>query len=225
MSRRLAASLMTLVLVVAMLGLGTWQMQRRAWKTGVLAAIDAAESRPGVALTPDAAEFTKIAVEGSLRPNPRALYGSRVETLGGRNEMGGGLIMVLERDGAPPVLVDRGWVPAAMLDRLPAPSGSIRVEGYVRRKEAPGWFTPAPDLAARRFYNMDPASMAGALGAAGAPVFVLVALGAPPAEGLPLPATRLPRPPNDHLSYAITWYALACVLLVIFLLWLRKTRA
>ena len=67
--------------------------------------------------------------------------------------------------------------------------------------------------------------MARALGASGAPGYVLVQLGTPPAEGIPLPATGLPRPPNDHLSYAITWYALAAVLMVIFLLWIRKVPA
>jgi surfeit locus 1 family protein len=32
----------------------------------------------------------------------------------------------------------------------------------------------------------------------------------------------LPRPPNNHLLYAITWYGLAVALLVIFYLYARK---
>ncbi|HEX3350753.1 MAG TPA: SURF1 family cytochrome oxidase biogenesis protein, partial [Acetobacteraceae bacterium] len=47
------------------------------------------------------------------------------------------------------------------------------------------------------------------------------ALGPPP-EDYPDPAQSLPRPPNDHLSYALTWYGLAATLLVVFLLYARK---
>ena len=43
------------------------------------------------------------------------------------------------------------------------------------------------------------------------------------ATGLPLTRT-LPRPPNNHLPYAITWYGLAIALLVIFALYARKVR-
>jgi surfeit locus 1 family protein len=32
----------------------------------------------------------------------------------------------------------------------------------------------------------------------------------------------LPRPPNDHLSYAITWFGLAAVLLVVFVVYATK---
>jgi surfeit locus 1 family protein len=47
-------------------------------------------------------------------------------------------------------------------------------------------------------------------------------LGSQPPEHYPDPARHLPRPPNNHLSYAITWYGLAIALVVIFILWARK---
>jgi surfeit locus 1 family protein len=49
-----------------------------------------------------------------------------------------------------------------------------------------------------------------------------VALGPTPPNGYPDPAKHLPRPPNNHLSYAITWYGLAAALVVIFVVWARK---
>ena len=52
--------------------------------------------------------------------------------------------------------------------------------------------------------------------------FILVAMGPAPPERYPDPARHLPRPPNNHLSYAITWYGLAIALVVIFVLWARK---
>jgi len=32
----------------------------------------------------------------------------------------------------------------------------------------------------------------------------------------------LPRPPNNHLQYALTWYGLAAALVVTFIAWIRK---
>ena len=52
--------------------------------------------------------------------------------------------------------------------------------------------------------------------------FTLIAMGPAPREGFPDPAKHLPQPPNNHLSYAITWYGLAVALVVIFVLWARK---
>jgi surfeit locus 1 family protein len=50
-------------------------------------------------------------------------------------------------------------------------------------------------------------------------------MGSTPAAGHPDPAKRLPRPPNNHLQYAVTWYGLAVGLLVIFAAYVRKKEA
>jgi surfeit locus 1 family protein len=41
----------------------------------------------------------------------------------------------------------------------------------------------------------------------------------------PEPAETLPRPPNNHLEYAITWFSLALALAVMFAIWVRKPAA
>ena len=82
--------------------------------------------------------------------------------------------------------------------------------GYVRPPEHPRWFGATDDPAARRFFALDPAAIGAALGLAEVAPFTLVALG--PAGGVPEPAQALPRPPNDHLGYAITWFGLAGLL-------------
>ncbi len=70
--------------------------------------------------------------------------------------------------------------------------------------------------AARQFYTLDPKAIGAALGVPDPAPFTLVALGPSTAETYPAPAQHLPRPPNNHLSYAITWYGLAVALVVIF---------
>ena len=87
----------------------------------------------------------------------------------------------------------------------------------------------APLMIRRRggSYTLDPYAIGAAMGLADIRPFVLVALAASPAPGLivdhwPDPARHLPRPPNNHLSYVITWYGLAIALLAIFTIWARK---
>jgi surfeit locus 1 family protein len=38
----------------------------------------------------------------------------------------------------------------------------------------------------------------------------------------PDPVQHLPRPPDNHLQYAITWFGFAVTLVIIFLLYARK---
>ena len=77
----------------------------------------------------------------------------------------------------------------------------------------------------RQFFTLDPAAIGAAVGEADPAPFTLVAMG-PAVPGVyPAPAQHLPRPPNNHLSYVITWYGLAVSLAVIFGVWVRKAIA
>ena len=92
----------------------------------------------------------------------------------------------------------------------------------VRPSDTPGMFSATDSPATRRFYTLDAPTIGKDLGLDRVAPFILVALGPPPPERYPDPARHLPRPPNNHLSYAITWYGLAIALVVIFVLWARK---
>jgi cytochrome oxidase assembly protein ShyY1 len=46
-----------------------------------------------------------------------------------------------------------------------------------------------------------------------------------PPGGLPHPASLKVRLRNDHLQYALTWFGLAVVLVVMFAIWARRWRA
>jgi surfeit locus 1 family protein len=222
----LVPALSTAVMLVILLGLGTWQVRRLAWKEGILAQIAAAEAAPAVPLPVHPSPFAKVAVTGHLDASRRALFGAEVRPTPQGLRMGSYLIEPLLRPGEPAVLVDLGWVPTdPALPDLPAPAGDVTVDGFVRAAETPGLFSAADNVPARHFYTLDPAAMGAALGLKDVAPFTLIALGAPPAGGYPVPATHLPRPPNNHLQYAITWYALAGVLVVVFLFWLRETRS
>ena len=211
---------MTVAMLATTGSLGIWQVQRLHWKTELLREIDRGEAAPAIPLPVDPAPFTKVRVSGSLRQDLQALYGIEVRSTTAGPSMGAYLLSPLERDGFDPVIVNRGWVP---LDG-PRPSGTVdaTIEGYVRAPEKPVRFGAADDPPARRFYALDPAPIAASLGLSRAAPFTLVALGAAAPGIYPEPATALPRPWNNHLSYAITWFGLAASLLLIFAIYARR---
>ena len=159
----LAPGLMALAMLALLIGLGVWQLQRRTWKLGLLAQIDAAEAAPAIPLPADPPPFAKVRVEGRLRPDLQAFYGADVRDLPAGPALGAQLIEPLERAGQPPVLVDLGWVPTGM---AVAPGGSA-VEGYIRQPDHPGLFSARDDAAQRRFYTLDPGADRGGAGAEG----------------------------------------------------------
>lgn len=207
---------MTLAGVLLMAALGVWQVERLIWKQRVLAAIDRAEAGPAVPLPANPAPYTKVRVEGRFDPARAVFYGAQVRD----GVPGTDLVVPLLRDGAPPILVDRGFIPLPWNGTTPA--GPVTVEGYVRPGATRHWFSVADDLASRQFFTLDPAAIALAVGLDRPEPWVLVALGKPAGPGAPVPATTMPRPPNNHLGYAITWFGLALSLIAVFVLWWRK---
>jgi surfeit locus 1 family protein len=223
LSRRLLVpALSTTAMLVALLGMGTWQMQRRAWKLGVLAQIDAAERTPPMPLTGDLPPFAKVGVSGRLRTDLAATYGVEVRDARSGPVLGSQLIVPLERSGAPPLLVDLGWVPRDARDPPALPQAETHIEGFMRLGERPGWFSASDDAPRRQFFTLDPPAIGAALGLPQVAPFALIALGDTPPRGYPDPAHHLPTLPNNHLQYAVTWYGLAVVLLVIFAVYVRK---
>ncbi|MDE2517431.1 MAG: SURF1 family protein [Rhodospirillales bacterium] len=222
--RLLVPALSTAVMLAILLGLGVWQVHRLAWKRGILAAIAAAEAAPPVPLpaTGTPPDFTKVAASGVLRPDLAVSFGAAVHDLRGVPMLGADLVVPLIRPGAPPLLVDLGWVPQPAPAPLTLPGGVVSVAGFVHPPVKPGLFSASDDPAGRRYYTLDPAKIGRQIGLGRVAPFTLIAMGDTPALGYPRPADHLPRPPNNHLQYAATWFGLAGALAVIFAAYARK---
>lgn len=213
--RLLVPALAALPVLLALLALGTWQLQRLAWKTDILDRIAASESAAPVPL--DAAPpqtYAKVVATGRFDHAREALLGLEVRG----TILGAHLLTPLLREGAAPLLVDRGWVPLERAEGVARPEGPVAVTGYVRAGETAGSMAARDDTAGRRFYTFDPAAIGRALDLPQVAPFGLVALAAPgaPPNALPAAARALPRPTNSHLGYAITWYGLAAALVGVF---------
>ena len=219
--RRLVLWALLAALLVGFLALGTWQVQRRAWK---LALIDRVEQRvhsPPVALPPPSAwtavsaasdEYRPVTVQGQWLPERTVL--SQATT-----ELGAGfwvLTPLRQADGSL-VWVNRGFVPESERAALPAPAaGPACVTGLLRMNEPGGGFLRRNDPAAGRWHSRDVVAMAQAAHLAPAsPFFIDAGLpGAAPDTGWPRAGLTVIRFHNSHLVYALTWYGLAAMVLV-----------
>jgi len=103
-------------------------------------------------------------------------------------------------------------------------SGEIRIVGFLRWPEEEGWFTPGPDAARRVWYRRDPAGMAKARDLGPITPFYVDQEAPVPPGGLPKPGPISVNLRNEHLQYALTWYGLAAVLIVVFMSWVVSRR-
>ena len=119
------------------------------------------------------------------------------------------------------VIVDRGAIPLNLADprarRAGLLEGTRTLVGILRNPDRPGWFTPPIDVPQRITHTRDPGTLAAAfrLGPV-APMFV-EADTAPNPGGWPRGGQTVVDLPNNHLSYAVTWFGLAAGLLGVWL--------
>jgi surfeit locus 1 family protein len=212
--------------VAVLIGLGTWQLERRVWKQDLLATIAArmhAAPAPLPATIADPAgwAFRPVRVAGRFDEDHALwLYGRTRDGQAGIH-----LMVPLIREDGPAVLVDRGFVPFAGASALapyrPA-AGPVEIDGIVRLPEPGGWFVPPNRPADNQWYSVDPASMGQAVGRALAPIYVAARPGAEPGWPAGTGGTESLGIRNEHLNYAIFWYSMAAVLAVVYVLSSRR---
>ncbi|WP_226573239.1 SURF1 family protein [Acuticoccus sediminis] len=227
---------------VILMGLGTWQLQRLAWKEALIAA---AHERPGAAAVPapgpdtwsgfaiDDWRYRRVTLTGTFGPREAYFWIALTEPNGPLSGAGAMVLAPFRTTDGWTVLVNRGFVPEDRRDPASRPGseppeGTVTVEGLVRRDDPPSFITPAPDAASRTFYARDIAAIAGALDAAPpvAPYQIdLVAEETPPG-GLPQAGESRMTFTNNHLGYAFTWFGLGAALLGVTAaaLWRRSGR-
>lgn len=201
-----------LLATLAFVALGVWQVERRAWKLDLIARV---ESRIHAAPVPlpawpgvdaKAEEYRRVTVTGEFLHDRATL----VQAL---TEQGAGYWVITPmRSPRGIVLINRGFVPDRNTlngrDAL-GPYGEVSVTGLLRVSEPGGGFLRANDPAAGRWYSRDVPAIAHAqkLGPV-APFFVDAGAGPHPGP-YPLGGLTVVRFNNNHLVYALTWFALA----------------
>jgi surfeit locus 1 family protein len=217
-SRYAAPLAIGLIGIAILIWLGSWQVQRLAWKEGILAEIDATiggapQPLPRV-IDPAAQRYTPVVLEGEIGTG--ALY---VLVSVKRQGAGWRVISDFTTGDGRRVLVDRGFVPVDRKD-MPLPAGAAAVTGNLHWPDDRNNSTPENDTAGNIWYARDIAQMAEVLDTE--PLLVIARAVTPADQGVtPLPVDSSGIP-NDHLQYAVTWFSLAAVWALMTGVWIRR---
>ncbi len=211
-------SLIALVMMAILLGLGTWQLQRKVWKENLLATIAARMDAPPVDLPstlgdPQDWSFRRVHLTGHFADDKAIrLYGRTYEGKAGVH-----LLVPLIRDNGPAVLVDRGFVPFESGDTLaPIAPSPDEIDGVVRPPEAAGRFVPSDKPDRNIWYGVDIPAMSRVVGRDLAPVYVAARPSGTPGWPAGPGGREALGIRNEHLNYAIFWYSMAAALAVIY---------
>ena len=230
--RRFPAGLTVAVAVAFALlaGLGVWQLQRLAWKQGLLAQIAAlqdASAQPLDAVLDRLGEGQDVSYTRVKVDCPGLAAAPYLELYSLRDGAAGVRLISACAAGGRSVLVDRGFVADTISARPPVRLGDrtpLTVIGVLRPPDRPTFVTPPNQSATNRWYSRDVPAMAGALHApAPAPLTLMAETSTNPEWKALVPVPLPPEIPNRHLEYALTWFGLAGALLAVYaaMLWRR----
>lgn len=214
--------------------LGYWQIERRAWKLDLIERIDARVHGDPVAapMRDDWAnvsrardEYRKVSVTGTYRNDLE----TQVYTA---TDYGAGywvMTPLLRGDGTI-VMINRGYVPTDHREADSRPEshvdGQVTVTGLLRIDEPLGTFIRDNVPEEDRWYSRDVRAMAIKRGLNGddvAPYFI-DGDGAENLAKLPVGGLTKISFPNNHMTYALTWFGLAALTIVAAWIVLRPRR-
>ena len=208
-----------LPLFLGCVALGLWQMERLQWKLALIAQVNRnLQAAPipiqrALSMHAGAAQYHRVVLTGRFDNANEAYVFST-------NASGAPAYHVLTpftlKDGRI-LLVDRGIVPERLRDPRRRAAGELKGErqitGIWRIPDSSGVFTPAPNLARHIWYARDVQSIAKADRIRLAAPVIIEADATPNPGGWPKGGQTVVSFRNEHLQYAITWFALALVIL------------
>jgi surfeit locus 1 family protein len=227
-------TVLSVVALAILIGLGTWQMQRLAWKNNLIAQIEARVAAAPVPFTEalerarrgEDLEYTRVAVTGQFIPG-------RERHLWVASAAGPGwhvyAPMVTRGGAGPVVIVNRGFVPdarrAAASRPEPGLADEVTLVGLLRKPEVKTAFTPDNDVARNIWHWRDLVGMAQSMvpetATPLAPFFLDAEKGARAGPLGPQGGVTRLEIANNHLQYAMTWYGLAATLVGVYVAFAR----
>jgi len=211
--------------VVALCALGTWQLQRLAWKESLIARVQAGLSAEPISVQEVESEINQ-GRDIEYRPSfatGRFHHDKEQHFFATHKSAPGYFIFTpLELEDGRMLFVNRGHVPMVRKENSGRVEGNVdgivKVSGLARSapSQKPNSFVPNNDLAKNVFYWKSLSQMAGhaydkmnvqTVG------YFLDADDTPVPGGLPVGGVTLIQFPNSHLQYAMTWFGLAASLL------------
>jgi len=215
-----------------LVGLGAWQLQRKEWKENLIDSMTARFQAPPQNLpaqdkwpemTAENSEFLRVKIDADFWPTRDAyayIAGSAL-----RDDIKSPGYFVFRPAKLPDgriVVVNRGYVP--LDDTEQSKPGRVTLTGYLRWPEPKSMFVSSSDSNGETWFVRDQRAMAAMRGWGEVAPFYIDQEAPVPEGGLPRPAKLQVTLRNDHLGYALTWFGLAAVLVIVFASWLFSRR-
>ena len=216
----------TVIVFASLVALGSWQLQRLSWKVALIDERQAGYEAAAIELPHDseaieAIMWRRVVITGEYLHDQEIHLAARSR----RGNVGSHIITPFLRNSGETLLINRGWVPRERLDPAARAegqvSGTVTVEGIATRGSAKAPFSPANDAVKNVWLWVDLPAIEKQLGQPLQRV-VVDALDDPVPGGFPMGGQTRLNIANDHLQYAITWYAIAISLIFIWFFWHRR---
>ena len=226
-------TLLTAAMLPVLLVLGFWQLERLEWKRDLIATMtERLATDPIMLPAPEewasldaaAIEYTRVALTGRFQHAQELHYFTQNES----GAPGYAVITPFVLANAPDavVLVDRGFVPVAMKDRMTRlateSDDEVSLVGVLRTPQPRGLFDGADDPIRNVWMVRDPVVMGTYLGLGRVAPFIIEAEAASASGAWPKAGRTRVDLPNNHLDYALTWFGLSVVLIAIYLIYHRS---
>jgi len=224
-------TLITIPFLVVLLVLGFWQIQRLEWKTRLIRELEIRAAANPITLPTDPRIEPADLANRRVKVTGHYMYETELHLLNRvrKGVPGINIITPLVRDDdGEIVMVNRGWAPmdwpGTPIEEHGREPIRVEVTGIVRIPNPPGWMTPKNQPAKNEWYFVDLTAMSRAAGTLANTNYYIYATAERALSDAPAPFLT-PDPnewhidlPNNHLSYAITWFSLAVVLLAIYVI-------
>lgn len=202
--------------------LGNWQLERREWKLDLIQRVDervhatprmAPSSEHWPTINRANAEYLRVSVTGRFLPNKD----TRVVAA---TELGSGywVITPFQSDDGSIVFINRGFISQGV-QATPAPTKHQQVVGLLRMNEPDGTAVRNNDPDANHWYSRDVIAIAAKYNLDPAPYFIDAEKNGISGENSntqttvnPVSGLTVINFHNNHLTYAITWYGLALMI-------------
>ena len=237
--RLLGPALAVLCAFAVLVGLGAWQLERKAWKDDLVQTMTVRLSLPPVEIPArerwrhlDAAEdeFRSVTARLAFMYDREGLVYTAGSSLRNGRPTGPGYWVftpALLADGTV-VVVNRGFVPEGRQDQKnyagSQAAGIVEITGIMRWPEERIVFTPNDDPKKNLWFVRDHIAIAAAKNLGEVAPFYVAQVTPAHAGGMPRTGPLSASLPNNHLQYAVTWFGLAAVLIAVFAVWARSRR-
>ena len=223
-------TLFLLIVFPILILLGSWQVYRLIWKENLIEYYQNQSSSKLLDLSKNISnnenlEFRKVKFRGTFL-NAKEIYISGKTYEG---NIGFHVVTPFRMQNNKIVFINRGWVSEGYRNpekrKFSLLKNETEINGIIRFPQKKGYFVPENDPNKGFWFTINPNEITKFLKFKKIDTISEYYVDALRDEGkikIPIGANGKPNLRNQHLSYAITWYSLALVLLIIYTLFHRS---